>query len=131
MSKKILFLVFICTLTLAKAQQQFNCYHVQEFLWNSKTEAYDTPVEKSENTTFKIDVQKTQLVQVFQDETTSTFTIKSQAFDQSKNIQSYSVISPTNGLIYLYKIDFNAYIIEVRVQSNNQDILLKKYLFKV
>ena len=130
MSKKILFLVFICSLSLAKAQQQFNCYHVQEFLWNSKTEAYDTPVEKSENTTFKIDVQKTQLVQVFHDETSSSLAIKSEYFDKDKNIQVYKVISPANGYTYLYRVNFNANVIEYLFQKDNTEILLKKYVFK-
>ncbi|MES2515248.1 MAG: hypothetical protein V4580_13940 [Bacteroidota bacterium] len=128
--KGILLLLLICCTAKMNAQQQFNCYHIQEFIWNANTNLYDTPIERADQSKFKIDKEKKFLVQTFEDGVSTSHAIKSYSYDDSKNIATLSIISPSNGYTYIYRINSNSLVIEVSLANSGKESLLKKYLYK-
>ncbi len=128
--KSLLLLVFTFTIVNLHAQTNYNCYHLQEFLWNPKTQAYDIPVEKNDNSVFHFNEEKKTIQQVYDDGTTNTLVFKSVINDDLNKKTTYHVKSPVNGYNYLYKINFKSSLIEIYLNENNQQTILKKYLFK-
>lgn len=128
--KNLLLLVFTFTITTLDAQTNYNCYHLQEFLWNSKTQTYDIPVEKNDNSVFYFNNEKKTIQQVYDDGTSNTLVFKSVINDNLNKTITYHVKSPVNGYNYLYKINLKSLLIEIYLNENNQQTILKKYLFK-
>lgn len=126
--KKIYALIIACVLTLGSlhAQKQYDCYRLQEFMFNTQTQAYDTPVEKADFSKFVFDEEKMTLTQQYQDGTSSAVPIKT----ADKSGLRYDVISPANGYLYVYRIKPNDNVIEVVLVQNKKETLLKKYLYK-
>ena len=114
----------------ANAQQQFNCYQVQEFRWNSTTNLNDKPVEHQDKSKFTITKDKKYLIQLFDDGTSIQTPIKSNTNDVAKGICTYQVISPSNGYTYNYRINSNSQVIEISMENSGKETLLKKYLYK-
>lgn len=128
--KNLLLLVFTFIIVNLDAQTNYNCYHLQEFLWNSKTQAYDVSVEKNDNSVFYFNNEKKTIQQVYDDGTTNTLVFKSFINDDLNKTTTYQVKSPVNGYNYLYKINLKSSLIEIYLNENNQQTILKKYLFK-
>ncbi len=128
--KNLLLLVFTFIIVNLDAQTNYNCYHLQEFLWNSKTQAYDVSVEKNDNSVFYFNNEKKTIQQVYDDGTTNTLVFKSAINDDLNKTTTYQVKSPVNGYNYLYKINLKSSLIEIYLNENNQQTILKKYLFK-
>lgn len=128
--KNLLLLVFTFTIITLDAQTNYNCYHLQEFLWNSKTQTYDIPVEKNDNSVFYFNNEKKTIQQVYDDGTSNTLVFKSVINDNLNKTITYHVKSPVNGYNYLYKINLKSLLIEIYLNENNQQTILKKYLFK-
>jgi hypothetical protein len=125
-----LLLLFICFIAKMNAQQQFNCYHIQEFLWNSNTSAYDTPVKRADKSKFIIDKDKKSLNTLFEDGTSTSTPIKSYSYDDAKSVSTIHIISPSNGYQYIYRINSSSQVIEVSLANAGTETLLKKYLYK-
>lgn len=126
---KILYIVFFtCALAKMVAQKQFSCYRTQEFLWNEKTQKYDSLVGKSDFSVFKFNDEKKTIQQVFEDGSVSELVINS--IKTENDIVTYQTISPANGYHYTYKINAKSSLIEISLNENNQQIILKKHLFK-
>lgn len=128
--KNLLLLVFTFIIVNLDAQTNYNCYHLQEFLWNSKTQTYDVSVEKNDNSVFYFNNEKKTIQQVYDDGTTNTLVFKSVINDDLNKTTTYQVKSPVNGYNYLYKINLKSSLIEIYLNENNQQTILKKYLFK-
>ena len=126
--KTIYIVLFTCALAKMVAQKQYSCYRIQEFLWNEKTQKYDSLVGKADSSIFKFNDEKKTIQQVFADGSVSELVINS--IKAENEIVTYQVISPTNGYHYLYKIYIKSSLIEISLNENNQQIILKKYLFK-
>lgn len=129
--KKIYTILFACMMTMGtmSAQKQYDCYHIQEFMFNSNTRAYDTPVEHSDFSKFIFDEQKMSLTQNYTDGTSTVLPIRSVKKADQKQV-SYEVVSPANGLTYVYRVNPSSTVIEVLMLQNNQETLLKKYLYR-
>lgn len=129
--KKIYALFFACMLTVGAlyAQKQYDCYHIQEFMYNSKTQAYDLPVERSDFSKFTINEQSKSLTQHYEDGTSNVLPIRAISTDD-KQSTSYQVISPANGYTYVYRVVSASAVIEVRLVQNGKETLLKKYLYR-
>ena len=112
------------------AQTTYNCYHLQEYLWNTETQVYDVPVEKNDNSIFYFDDEKKIIQQANKDGLTSRLIFNSITIDDLNKTTTYQVKSPANGYSYLYIINFKSSSIEIYLNKNNQPTLLKKYLFK-
>jgi hypothetical protein len=123
-------LLFICLMVKMNAQQQFNCYHIQEFVWNPNTNLHDTPIERTDQSKFQIDKDKNSLTQMFEDGTSTQTPIKSYSHDDAKSISTFQIISPSNGYTYIYRINSNSQVIEVSLAISGKETLLKKYLYK-
>lgn len=128
--KNLLLLVFTFIIVNLEAQTNYNCYHLQEFLWNSKTQAYDTPIENNNNSVFYFNNEKKTIQEVYEDGTSKTLVFKSVMNDDLNKTTTYHVKSPVNGYNYLYKINLKSSLIEIYLNENNQQTILKKYLFK-
>lgn len=128
--KKILLVLFTCTITSIFAQQQYHCYQLQEFLWNSKTQLHDIPTEKKDASVFHFNYEKNTIQQVYDDGSTNELIVKSIIKDDQSKTTTYQLKSPVNGYTYLYKINSKSSVIEVFLSENNKQTLLKKYLFK-
>jgi hypothetical protein len=122
--------MFICCTARMSAQQQFNCYHIQEFIWNPNTNLNDTPVERTDQSKFKIDKEKKSLTQTFEDGISTSTNIKSYSYDEAKSVATFSVVSPSNGYTYVYRINSHSQVIEVSLSNSGKETLLKKYLYK-
>ncbi len=129
--KKIYIFLFACATTLGnlQAQKQYDCYRLQEFMFNSQTQAHDTPVEHADFSKFVVDEQKMSLTQNHDDGTSTVLPIKS-VNTADKKIISYQVLSPANGFTYVYRINSSSTVIEVLILQNNKETLLKKYLYR-
>lgn len=112
-----------------RAQKQFDCYRVQEFMFNSATQAYDKPSERADFSKFVFDEVAMLLTQQYTDGTSSATPIKA-VTGKVQGFASYEVISPANGYHYIYRIKPDANVIEVSLVQNNKETLLKKYLFR-
>ncbi|MES2760744.1 MAG: hypothetical protein V4677_01005 [Bacteroidota bacterium] len=128
--KGILLLLLIGGIVQIKAQQLFNCYHVQEFVWNPNTNLYDTPIERADQSKFKIDKENKTLTQIFEDDNSTSTSIKSYSYDEVKSVSTLAVISPSNGYTYTYRINSKSHIIEVSFSNSGKETILKKYLYK-
>ncbi|MDF2449763.1 MAG: hypothetical protein K0R26_2267 [Bacteroidota bacterium] len=128
--KRILLVLFTCTLTSVFSQQQFQCYHVQEFEWNPQTHLHDSPIEKNDASIFIFNEANKTIQQVFGDGSKAELTAQSVSHDGKTNTTSYKVKSPTNGLNYTYVINDKSSLIEVSLNETGKNTLLKKYLYK-
>jgi hypothetical protein len=128
--KKILLVIFTCSLSALFSQTQYQCYHLQEYLWNPETQLHDSPIEKNDGSVFHFNDEKKTIQQVYEDGSRSDFNIKSIIKDEKNKTTSYLVKSPVNGYNYLYTINFNSSLIEISLNEHNKHIILKKYLFK-
>ena len=126
--KTIYIVLFTCALAKMVAQKQYSCYRIQEFLWNEKPQKYDSLVGKSDSSVFKFNDEKKTIQQIFEDGSVSELIINS--IKTETEIVTYQIISPMNGYHYLYKIYIKPSLIEISLNENNQQIILKKYLFK-
>jgi hypothetical protein len=129
--KKIYTVLFACMMTMGTihAQKQYDCYHLQEFTFNSKTQAHDSPVEHPDFSKFVVDEQKMSLTQNYEDGTSTVLPIKSVNASDKKST-SYQVVSPANGYTYVYRVNPSSTVIEVLLLQNNKETLLKKYLYR-
>lgn len=129
--KKIYAILFICMMSTGTihAQKQYDCYRIQEFTFNTGTQAYDKPAERADFSKFVINEQGKSLTQQYDDGTAATLTIKT-VNSSDKNSTSYEVISPADGYLYIYRISPSSQMIEVLLVQNNKETLLKKYLYK-
>jgi hypothetical protein len=129
--KKIYIFLFACTMTIGTmhAQKQYDCYRLQEFMFNAKTQAHDTPVEHPDFSKFVVDEQKMSLTQNYDDGTSTVLPIKSMNKADKQSV-SYQVVSPANGFTYVYRVNPSSTVIEVLILQNNKETLLKKYLYR-
>jgi len=129
--KKIYTFLFACMMTIGAmhAQKQYDCYRLQEFMFNDKTQAHDTPVEHPDFSKFVVDEQKMSLTQNYDDGTSTVLPIKSVSKADNKSV-SYQVVSPANGFTYVYRVNPSSTVIEVLILQNNKETLLKKYLYR-
>lgn len=129
--KKIYAFLFACTMTIGTmhAQKQYECYRLQEFIFNSQTQAHDTPVEHPDFSKFVVDEQNMSLTQNYDDGTSTILPIKSVNSAGQKSV-SYQVVSPANGFTYVYRVTPSSTVIEVLLLQNNKETLLKKYLYR-
>lgn len=128
--KKIFLVLFTCTLFNVFAQKQYQCYHLQEFLWNTETQLHDSPVEKNDGSVFYFNDEKKTIQQVYEDGATNVLIVKSIIKDDQNKTTTYYVKSAVNGYNYLYQINSKASVIEISLNENNQQTILKKYLYK-
>lgn len=128
--KKIFLVLFTCTLANAFAQKQYQCYHVQEFLWNPETQLHDSPIEKNDDSIFHFNDEKKTIQQVYEDGSTNDLMVQSIIKDEPTKTTTYHVKSPANGYNYAYKVNSKSSLIEISLIENNKQTVLKKYLFK-
>lgn len=112
------------------AQQQFKCYHLQEFRWNSETKKNDKNAERTDQSIFKIDVENKSLMQIFEDGTSLNHKIIFSSYDSEANAYTYKYISPSDGYSYVFKINSLSHSIDLSVERGGNETLLKKYLYK-
>ena len=129
--KKIYILLFACMMTMGTihAQKQYDCYRLEEFTFNSKTQAHDIPVEHPDFSKFVVDEQKMSLTQNYEDGTSTVLPIRSVSTANPKST-SYQVVSPANGYTYVYRVNSSSTVIEVLLLQNSKETLLKKYLYR-
>ncbi len=127
--KGLLLLVFNCLLALMNAQhtQQYKCYHIQECMWNPKTQKHDLFVESSDKSMFVVNSENKTIVQFNRDGNSTITAIESVSHDDENGVSSIITTSPSNGYKLIYNVNSDFRFIEVYAVRMGSKLLVKKY----